>query len=146
VATGFTYPNEIDRIINKPGGDVGRKIRAIALEIADEASRVTSATLGRVPGDAPRTGMLAKSYAVTVIPGTNTFLVRNTRKYSAAMEFGAQKHEIRARRTTYLQFYGRDGRLHRVKIVKHPGSVAHNILRDAGVTVLTRRLGTFTQG
>ena len=143
---GRTYPNEIDRILHAPGGDVGREIRKLALLIADEARRQAELTFGRHPGDAPRTGKLAASYQVKVIPGTNSFVVRNPRKYAAAMEKGARAHEIRARRTEYLQFRGRDGRWRRVKLVKHPGSVGRNTLLTASRVATVRRYGSAASG
>lgn len=138
---GRTYPNEIDRIFNSPGGEVGRVVRKYALEVADEARRQAEVTFGRHPGDAPRTGRLAASYQVRVIPGTNQFVVTNPRKYAAAMEKGARPHIIRARRTQYLQFRGRDGRWHKIKLVRHPGSAARNTLLTASRVVAKRRLG-----
>ena len=144
---GRTYPNEIDRIIHSPGGDVGRYVRKVALEIADEARRQAEMTFGKHPMDKPRTGRLAASYQVKVIPGTNQFIVRNPRKYAAAMEKGARAHEIKARkRTTMLQFRGRDGRWHVVKAVRHPGSVGRRTLEISARNVLRRRLGASTQG
>lgn len=139
---GKTYPSEIDRILSAPGGDVGRECRALALDIAGEAKRQAQATFGKHPGDQPRTGNLAKSYQVIVVPGTNHFIVRNPKKYAAAMEGGANPHDIRARsRTSYLQFKGRDGRWRRVKMVRHPGSVGRHTLETSTRIVMRRRYG-----
>ncbi len=138
---GRTYPSEIKRILTAPGGDVGRECRRVAILIADEASRQADATFGKHPGDQPRTGRLAKSYRVTVIPGTNTFQVTNPRKYAAAMEKGARPHDIRARRVTNLKFKGRDGRWRSVKLVRHPGSIGRNTLLTATRLVMRRRYG-----
>lgn len=137
---GKTFPNEIQRILFFPGGDVGREVRACALDIADEARRQAVAVFGRHPGDAPRTGRLASGYRVQVIPGTNTFTVTNPRKYAAAMELGAAPHIIRAR-TTYLHFRGRDGQVRRVKMVRHPGSVGRQTLSTSMRIVMRRRYG-----
>jgi len=139
---GRTYPNEINRILNMPGGDVGREIRRHALAIAAEAKRSAEVTFGKHPGDAPRTGKLAAGYQVKVIPGTNKFIVRNTKKYAAAMERGARPHEIRARRSTSLRFRGRDGRWRNVKVVRHPGSIGRHTLLTAGRVITRRRYGT----
>lgn len=143
---GRTYPTEINRILNMPGGDVGREARALALAIAAEAKRNAELTFGRHPGDKPRTGDLAKAYRVEVVPGTNQFKVRNPKKYAAAMELGARPHEIRARRVDYLQFQGRDGRFHRVKLVKHPGSAARNTLLISARVAAVRRYGAVSTG
>lgn len=137
---GRTYPSEIKRILTAPGGDVGREIRRTALDIAAEAKRGAIATYGRHPGDKARTGNLAKSYQVKVIPGTNTFTVTNPKKYAAAMEKGAKPHLIKAR-TSYLQFRGRDGRWRKIKMVRHPGSVGRRTLVIAMRVVMRRRYG-----
>lgn len=139
---GTTYPNEIYRILHLPGGDVGREARRVALDIAEEAKRLATARLGINPADKPRTGLLAKSYRVEVIPGTNQFRVRNPRKYAAAIELGAKPHIIRARTTT-LRFRDRSGTWRNIKMVRHPGNPAFNILKDASTTVLTRRYGSY---
>lgn len=138
---GRTYPNEIDRILKYPGGDVGKECRRVALATADEAARVTLLTLGHHPGDAPRTLRLATSYRVEVISGTNQFIVKNPVKYAAAIEKGARAHDIRPRRTSYLQFRGRDGRWRKIKVVHHPGNLARNILSNAAYSVVKRFYG-----
>lgn len=138
---GRSYPTEIQRIIFLPGGPIGKECRAVALAIAEEAKRSAIVTFGRHPGDQPRTGRLANAYQVKVIPGTNQFVVRNPKKYAAAMEFGAKAHQIKARRTTYLAFRGRDGRHRRVKMVRHPGSVGRQTLTTATKIVMRRRYG-----
>ena len=58
---GKTYPNEIDRILRMPGGDVGKAARRLALEISEEARRNAELTYGKHPMDKPRTGQMAKS-------------------------------------------------------------------------------------
>lgn len=139
--TGRTYPNEIRRILNLPGGDVGRECRKVALEIAAEAKRSARVTYGRHPGDRPRTGILANSYQVKVLPGTNKFEVINPKKYAAAMEKGARPHQIKARRKTHLQFRDRNGVWRKVTAVSHPGSLPRNTLRNAMRVVMRRRYG-----
>jgi hypothetical protein len=139
---GKTYPNEIDRILRMPGGDVGKAGRKLALEIAEESRRSAVLTYGRHPMDQPRTGEMAKAYRVEVVPGTNHFLVRNPKKYAAAMELGAKPHIIRARRRQTLQFRDRQGRWRRVQFVNHPGSVARNTMWTATRVVMVRRFGT----
>jgi hypothetical protein len=143
---GRTYPNEINRILYMPGGDVGRAVRSVALDIAEEAKREAIRVLGRNPADKPRTGKFAESYQVRVIPGTNQFVVRNPKKYAAAIELGARPHIISARRTEYLQFRDRNGNWRRVKFVKHPGNLPFNILRNSATRVLIRRFGTASRG
>ena len=138
---GRTYPNEIKRVLYFPGGDVGREIRACALEIATEAGRTAQYQYGRTPGDRQRTGNLARSYRVEVIPGTNTFVVKNKLKYAAAMERGAKAHDIRARRVSYLQFRDRRGVWRTVKLVRHPGSAPRKTLETATRVVVRRRYG-----
>lgn len=137
---GITYPNEIKRILHFPGGPVGRATRRIALDIAKEAKHQAELTFGHHPMDKPRTGRLAKSYRVEVLPMSNTFIVRNDRKYAAAMEKGAKPHRIAARRTT-LQFYDRQGRFRSVTFVRHPGSVGRRTLLTATQIVMKRRFG-----
>lgn len=143
---GRTYPSEIRRILTMPGGDVGKEVRAATMAIAAEARRSAEATYGKHPGDKPRTGALAKAYRVEVIPGTNHFIVKNNKKYAAAMERGARPHQIKARRVDYLQFQGRDGRWRKVKIVNHPGSAARNTLLIASRVATTRRYGAMRRG
>lgn len=140
---GKTYPSEIHRILHLPGGDVGKEARRLALEIAAEAKRSAIATFGKHPMDQPRTGKLANSYQVRVVPGTNQFMVVNPKKYAAAMELGAQAHRIYARkRTTTLQFRDRTGRWRRVSFVNHPGSVGRHTLRTAMRVAAVRRYGS----
>jgi len=116
------------------------------MEIAEEAKRLAQAELGKHPGDRPRTGKMALSYRVMVIPGTNQFRVDNRQEYAAAIELGAQPHEIRARRVEYLQFRGRDGRMRRVKMVHHPGNKENLLMSRAADTAVQRRIGTVRHG
>lgn len=144
---GRTYPEEIDRILYKPGGDVGKFLRSVALEIAVEAKRLAKLELGIHPGDKPRTKQLENSFEVKVRPGTNTFRVSNRKKYFDALEFGVpDPHEIRARRVDYLQFRGRDGRQRRVKVVIHPGNRAYRIMYRALDRAMTWHFGTIRRG
>ena len=139
---GRTYPAEINRILYKPGGPIGRLCQSVAVDIADQARILAEQTYGKDPRDKPRTGDLAKSYRIQIVQGTNTFIVRNPKKYAAAMEFGARPHFIKARRVEYLQFRDRQGNPRRTKIVFHPGSLPHNTLRKARDMVVIRRFGT----
>lgn len=144
---GRTYPSEIDRILYKPGGDVGKYLRAIALEIADEGKSIAKFELGIHPGDKPRTKQLENAFEVKVRPGTNTFRVSNRKKYFDPLEFGVpDPHEIKARRVDYLQFRGRDGRVRRVKVVIHPGNRAYRIMGRSADKVMVRRFGTLRRG
>lgn len=138
---GRTYPNEIKRVLYYPGGDVGRELRKLAMDIAKESKSNAQKLLGKVPGDRPRTGLYAKSFRVEVVPGTNSFIVRNPRKYAAAIEFGAAKHDIKPRRVKYLRFRDRNGVWRKVKLVKHPGNAPYRIMSKARRTVMLRRYG-----
>lgn len=136
---GRTYPNEIRRVLFLPGGDVGKECRKVALEIAEVAKADARKVYGRHPGDRPRSGKLANSYQVKVIPGTNKFEVINPKKYAAAMEKGARPHQIKARKTTHLQFRDRQGNWRKVTVVNHPGSKARKTLENAMRVVMRRR-------
>lgn len=138
---GRVYPNEIQRVLYSPGGDVGREIRSVALDIAAEAKTIATDTLGHNPADRPRTGALARSYQVKVVPGSNTFTVTNPRKYAAAIERGAVAHIIQARRVRYLRFKDRNGSWRKVKLVRHPGNAPYRILDQARRSVMRRRYG-----
>lgn len=138
---GRTYPSEIQRILYLPGGDVGKAVRKCALLIAAEARLTAERQYGKHPGDKPRTGALSQAYRVEVVPGTNQFRVRNPKKYAAAMELGAKPHIIAARKVDYLQFQDRSGRSRRVKLVRHPGSVARNTLLISARVVMRRHYG-----
>jgi len=139
---GKTYPNEIDRILKMPGGDVGCAARKLALEITAEARKNALLTYGRNPMDQPRTGEMANAYKVIVIAGTNHFMVKNPKKYAAPMELGAKANIIRARGRRMLRFRDRQGRWRRVEFVNHPGSVARNTLWISARVVMVRRFGT----
>jgi len=120
------YPNEIDRILKKPGGPVGVEVRRACLAIADEGEQIARRELGnRHPADAPRTGRYARSFAVKVetdpVAGF-AYRVENTAAYAAVLELGARPHEIKARRARFLRFRSRKtGQWVTVKAVNHPG-------------------------
>lgn len=144
---GRTYPNEIQRILTMPGGDVGKFCRRLALDIAAEGKRLATVELGIHPGDKQRTGDLARAFEVKVIPGTNTFRVSNRKKYFDPLEFGVpEPHPIRARRVDYLQFRGRNGRYYKVKVVTHPGNRAYRIMFRAGDNTWRRTFGYLRRG
>lgn len=129
-----------------PGGPIGRRIRSIALEIAAEAEQTTLREVGKHPGDAPRTGKMAKSWAVTVehYPGPSgyAFLVRNTVQYAKYVDEGSNgPYQIKARKAKMLRFRGRDGQWRTVQAVTHPGiRNPYRILRRSTKSVLSRRL------
>lgn len=130
------YPNEIDRIIRKPGGPVGVVIRRFSLDIAKNAEDIARAELGgRHPSDAPRTGRYARSFSVKVEPnaGGYQFVVANKAPYAAVLELGSKPHPIKARRAKYLRFRSRkDGMMKTVKVVNHPGQkIGYFILHRA---------------
>lgn len=140
---GRIYPAEINRILFKPGGPIGKVCRSVAMDIAVEARRLVETELGHNPFDQPRTGKLASAYQVKVVEGTNNFYVHNPKKYAAAIEFGARPHKINVRRqNSFLVFRGRDGVWHRVKVVNHPGNRAYRTLSRAANTVVVRRFGS----
>jgi hypothetical protein len=130
------YPNEIDRIIRKPGGPVGVVIRRFSLDIAKNAEDIARAELGnRHPSDAPRTGRYARSFSVKVETNPNgyQFVVANNAKQAAVLELGSQAHTIKPRRAKYLRFRSRkDGQMKTVKVVNHPGQkIGYFIMRRA---------------
>lgn len=130
------YPNEIDRIVRKPGGPVGVVVRRLSLNIAANAEQIAQRELGnRHPSDARRTGRYARSFTVKVEnhPSGFQFVVANKTPYSAVLELGSQPHQIKARRAKVLRFRSRkDGQMKSVKVVSHPGQkLGYNILRRA---------------
>lgn len=143
VTTYRVYPTEIQRIFSKPGGPIGKQIRSVCLDIANEAQKLTIADTGKHPGDRARTGAMARSWYVKVdesSPGL-AFIVGNSRKYARYVDEGTGgPYAINARRRKFLQFRGRDGRWRRVKVVMHPGiKRPYHILRRATKTTLVRR-------
>lgn len=143
MAIGRTFPNEIDRILNAPGGPIGRESRQLALQIARNAEAMATMKLGKHPGDRPRTGEFARGFQVRVAGRSTEFYVVNTKPYAAALEAGARPHIIRARKTT-LRFRGRDGRWRNVKLVRHPGNAAYRILENAALAAMRQRYGRAT--
>lgn len=138
------YPNEIQRILNKPGGPIGVRIRSICLDIASEAERLTVAETGKNPMDKPRSGRMARSWAVMVEtygPGY-AFVVKNTAKYARFVDEGTVGgYQIKARKAKYLRFRDRSGQWRVVKAVTHPGiRNPYHILRRSTRSVLQRRL------
>lgn len=119
------FPNEIDRIIRKPGGPVGVVIRRFSLDIAKNAEEIARRELGnKHPSDAPRTGRYARSFSVTVEtnPAGYQYVVANKAPYAAVLELGSKAHQIKPRRAKYLRFRSRrDGQMKTVKVVNHPG-------------------------
>lgn len=142
MAIGRTYPNEIDRIFNAPGGPIGKEVRAVALEVARIGETLAGMQLGKHPGDAPRTGRYLRSFEVRVVGRSTIFEVRNRAPYAAPLETGSRPHAIRARRVKNLQFRDRSGQWRRVKIVRHPGNPAFRILERAMILAMRRRYGS----
>ena len=147
MTTYRVYPSEIQRILSKPGGPVGKEIRSICLDIAEEARKLTVAETGKHPGDRPRTGKMAASWYVKVEePGMAgmglAFVVGNSKRYAKYVDEGTNgPYAIWARKKRYLQFRGRDGRWRRAKVVLHPGiQKPFQILRRAAKSTLARRL------
>lgn len=141
--TGYIYPNEMDRVLRKPGGPVGVACRRMGLDIADEAKRLMINELGHNPNDKPRTGRTAKSWKVTVEPHPSAgfqFLVWNSSKIAQILEHGSDEHLIFRRRATALKFRDRSGRWRVEQFVWHPGTDPYNFLTRAQITVL-RRMG-----
>lgn len=149
VETWRVYPTEIQRIVNKPGGPVGKAIRSICLDIAAEAERLTLAEVGKHPGDMPRTGRMAKSWYVKVDenPIGFAYTVGNSRRYARFVDEGTTgPYTIRARnrgrgRKGFLHFRDRNGNWRVAKMVTHPGiQRPYHILRRAVATTVSRRL------
>lgn len=141
MAIGRVFPNEVDRIINYPGGPVGKEARALALQIARNASTLANIRLGRHPGDKPRTKKYERGFKVKVVGRTTEFEVTNSVPYANVIESGARPHDIRARRVSNLQFRDRSGRWRKVKVVRHPGSPAFKILETAAFVAVRQRYG-----
>lgn len=141
-----TYPNEIDRILGKPGGPLGVRIRRLALDIAAEAKTLSRSRYGnRHPADAPRTGKLAESYTVKVkivshrsgAPGFE-FLVGNSVPYFRPQELGSPPHLIYPRRAKALRFRSRQtGQWVTRSVVFHPGTKGEHIMMEAADRVMT---------
>ncbi len=93
---GVVAPLTIVKFINDPRGPVGQAMRAMALETQRTAELLATRDLGRIPGDAPRTGYLRKSFRAQKITGASTWRVRNLAKYFGPIELGARPHTIRA--------------------------------------------------
>jgi hypothetical protein len=141
MAIGRVFPNEIDRVLNYPGGVVGREARALALQIARNASSMASMKLGKHPMDRKRTKQYQNAFRVKVLGQSTNFEVSNNKKYAAALEEGARPHQIKARRVKYLQFRDRQGRWRKVKMVRHPGNPAFQILTNAALVTVRQRYG-----
>lgn len=144
MAVGRVFPNEIDRVLYYPGGPIGKEVRALSLQIANNASVMAATQLGKNPMDKPRTGKYRDSFKVRVVGRTTEFQVSNNQKYAAALETGAKPHEIRAKRSRTLHFKDRQGRWRRLKIVRHPGNPAFHILEKAAILSMDQRYGKFT--
>lgn len=142
MALGRTFPNEIDRFFNAPGGPVGREARAVALDTAHIAETLAAMQLGKHPGDRPRTGQYQRSFYIKVLGRSTQFEVGNKKGYAAPLEEGARPHAIRARRVSHLKFRDRSGRWRTAKMVRHPGNAAYRILERSVVLAMRRRYGS----
>lgn len=139
------YPNELDRILKKPGGPVGIRVRRLCLDIAAEGERIGKAELGnRSPYDKRRTGNYVRRFRVNVETSARygfEYTVSNNAKYAAVLEEGSKPHVIRARRVKYLRFRDRQGVWRRVRAVSHPGQrQGYHILWRATQTVVRKSL------
>jgi hypothetical protein len=142
MALGRVFPNEIDRIFNAPGGTIGREVRKVSLRTARNAEILARQKLGKHPGDRQRTGRYQRSFQVKVLGRSTEFQVLNTAPYAAALEQGGRPHAIRAKKTSYLKFRGRDGRWRTVKMVRHPGNPAYRILETAAILAVRQEYGS----
>lgn len=131
-------------MFNAPGGPIGKEVRALALEAARIGEILAVQKLGKHPGDKPRTGKYARSFWVKVAGRSTTFELSNKAPYAAPLEEGGRPHAIRARRVKYLQFRGRDGQWRRVKMVRHPGNPAYQILQTSITLAMRRRYDSVT--
>lgn len=146
LSRAITYPNEINRILMKPGGPVGIKLRRLSLDIAAESKRLAQTRLGnKHPSDAPRTGQYAESYMVEVqdrttpqgVAGFEFKISNSKKKYTKPVEIGSPPHIIAARRVKNLIFRSRQtGLWVRKAVVLHPGTKGEHILLDATRTVM----------
>lgn len=93
---GIVHPLTIQKFIDDPRGPVNRKIHLIANDVSRTAQILATRDLGKIPGDAPRTGTLARSFRVSRQPRPSTWKVRNISPYFAPIELGARPHAIRA--------------------------------------------------
>jgi hypothetical protein len=144
----YLYPNELDRLLRKPGGPIGRHCNYIARSVANESSRI-AAERGLV-----RDGRYIRGFKVRVdtnVPEGFQFYVYNRvtgqkpiRKtsYAAVLEYGSQQtapHTIRPRNTNgWLVFRNSKGALVRVKSVQHPGVRPYHVMRDAMYRTLAK--------
>lgn len=80
-----------------------------------------------------RTGKLQDTTSHQVVRTSKGRLVKifNPQKYAAAIDTGARRHPIRARRRQFLRFVGRDGRLVFRRAVNHPGNRPYKFLFNA---------------
>ena len=145
VARIVTYPSEIDRILKKPGGPVGVKIRRMCLSIAALGEQTAKHELGhRSPYDAKRTGNYSRRFRVEV--RTNSvygfeYEVSNNAKYAAVLELGSRPHKITARKAKFLRFRDRQGQWRKVRTVFHPGQkLGYHILWRATQTIVREQL------
>jgi len=140
------YPTELDRVLKAPGGPVGRYVNLLSREIAAEAQVLALARLSR------RTGRYARGFSVKVERGaagegfkfliSNSVVGRNPRRltsYAAVIEKGSKPHVIRPRKPDGFLVFTINGKKIVTKQVKHPGTSAQHILRDAERLVRRRR-------
>lgn len=143
------YPNELNRLLNSPGGPVGRYLVKLAKETAEEAQKRSQ--IGNDP--AVRSGRYSRNFRVeTDFTGPNGFTVRvrnastgqsprRRTSYAGTLETGSKPHTIRPRRTNgYLRFFYK-GRWITVREVRHPGTRPYWVLKNAMRTVVLRHGG-----
>lgn len=104
---------------------------AIAADMAAAGERAVQYAKA-FPRFRPRTGKLQRSneWRTVRAPNGRILQIRNTAKYSAAIDRGARPHDITARRKPFLVFLGKTGWV-RTKRVKHPGNRPYRFLEGA---------------
>jgi hypothetical protein len=140
-ATGYIYPNEMDRVLRMPGGPVGIAIRRYGLDVAAEGKRMMVNELGHNPYDKPRTGKTARSWRVEVEPDALrgfAFRVFNASKIAKILEDGSDEHLIFPRRKRFLRFRDRNGRYRVEAFAWHPGTEPYHFLQRA-ISIVNRK-------
>lgn len=146
--SSYLYPNEMDRLLRKPGGPVGRHCNFIARSVATESGRIA------VQRGLVREGRYIRGFQVKVetnVPEGFRFYVfnrvtglkpRRRTSYAGVLEFGSRQsapHTITPRRKDgWLVFRNSKGQMVKTKKVSHPGVRPYHVMRDAMYRVLAR--------
>lgn len=95
---GYFVPNvsAIEFFINQANSPLAKKMNFLAEETRKNAITLAQQDLGKIPGDAPRTGILKRSFRTQKNGGPSYWKVQNTASYFGPIELGARPHVIRA--------------------------------------------------